>query len=487
MATLAFADGTRVRTTDDMIDFWAECASTRMDPKDVPFDSRSSIIMRGDKLYHYGTHFELARCLRTPKGTPRLILLNGDQYAGSGGWGTGTGQRQMQVRNAVRKTGVANVTIPFSALSAANIVHDSIELLEEVRDRWTTTWRTLSVAQLPNYYRDQHDLHGYVSVYRQRTNEQTVFRPNEDGMYELPSDRHWLGEALIRASARVDSERKATDAEISEYHRHVSYRRHLRELESARKDAELELHGAYHAVAYLYPSPYGGRFTYDSTRVPPNVEAEIEELREKLHAAQTAYTDANYSRNAPDSHGIRERHGRRGIEYVIPITVNRRSKYLSAFDHNEAREVYFLCELPRTSASTVDEAFEALKPKEVVSAEAAGLTPQRQGDIFAIPTAYTTKELKSRGEVVKRPHVLGTNHTATEVVITSEGTYARGILRHEPGGWRDADHARIKLGDGKTWHRLVKNTVPGDGGSSGNMTARQSGQSRAWTMGGQVD
>lgn len=487
MATLAFADGTRVRTTDHMIDFWAECASTRMDPKEVPFDNRSSIIMRGDKLYHYGTHFELARVLRTPKGTPRLVLLNGDRYAGTGGFGTGTGGRQMQVRSAVRKTGVPNVTIPFSALEAANIVFDSIEVVEEVRDRWTTTWRTYSVAQLPTYYRDTHDLHGYVSVYRQGTSEQAVFRPNEDGMYELPSDRHWLGEALIRATARVQSERKATDAEISDYKRFVAFSRHVRELRAECEQLQSDFHAACHAVQYIYPSPYGGRFTYDSTRVPPNVHAEVEEIRDRLHAAQARHSAANYSRNAPDAHGIRERHGRRGTEYVIPITVSKRSKYLSAFDHNEAREVYFLCELPRTSASTVDEAFEALKPREVLDAESAGLTPRRQGDIFAIPTAYTTRELKSRGELVKRPHVLGTNHTASEVIETTEGTYARGILRHDPGQWRDPDHARVRMGDGRTWHRLVKNTVPGDGGSSGNMTARQSGQSRAWTMGGQVD
>lgn len=485
MGQLAFADGKRrVRTTDDMIEFWVECASKRM--TDPPSDERSSIIMRGDKLYHYGTHFCLAQVVRTPKGTPRLILLNGDRYTGAGGYGTNTGSRQFQVRNAVRQTNVPNVTIPFSALDAAGIARDSIELLDEVAERWTTTWRTYS-PRSDSYYGRMLADNGYVTVYRQASSTGERIEPNEDGTVTLPQDRHWLGEAVIRATARLESERKATDAEIADYKRWCAYRHHLRTLEARRKDAEVELHAAYHAVAYLYPSPYGGRFTYDTTRVPPNIEAEIGELRTKLSAAQDAYSEANYSRNVPDSHNIREVHGRGGKRYVIRITVSKRSKYLSAFDHNEAREVYFLCELPRTDARTVDEAFEALKPREVIDAERAGLTPQRQGDIFALPTWYTTNELKSRGELVKRPHVLGTNHTASEVIETREGTYARGILRHEPSGFRDADHARIKLGDGKQWHRLVKNTVPGAGGSSGNMTARQSGQSRAWTMGGQVD
>lgn len=480
MAPLAFADGTRVRTTDDMIDFWVECASRRM--TDPPSDERSSIIMRGDKLYHYGTHFCLAQVIRTPKGTPKLILLNGDRYAGAGGFGTGTSGRQFQVRNAVRRTNVPNVTIPFSALDAAGITRESIEVLDEVADRWTTTYWT-GTPRRGSYYGDQLAEHGYVTVYRQASSTSERIEPNDDGTVTLPTDRHWLGEALIRATARVRTERPATAEEISDYSRYLAFRRHIRKLEHARDEAMHAFRHACAEVQYLYPSPYGGRFTYDSTRVPPNVHAEVEELRAEMTATQDAYAAANYSRNVPDNHNVRERNGR----YYVPITVDKRSKYLSAFDHNEAREVYFLCEMPRTSASTVDEAFEALKPNEVVSAEAAGLTPQRQGDIFAIPTAYTTKELKSRGEVVKRPHVLGTNHTATEVVVTSEGTYARGTLRHEPGGFRDADHARIKLGDGKTWHRLVKNTVPGAGGSSGNMTARQSGQSRAWTMGGQVD
>jgi hypothetical protein len=38
--------------------------------------------------------------------------------------------------------------------------------------------------------------------------------------------------------------------------------------------------------------------------------------------------------------------------------------------------------------------------------------------------------------------------------------YARGCMYHDVGAWRERDHARIKLGDGKTWHLIAKNTVP---------------------------
>lgn len=146
-----------------------------------------------------------------------------------------------------------------------------------------------------------------------------------------------------------------------------------------------------------------------------------------------------------------------------------RALFLSSFDHQEARPLYFLCELPRgCGARTVEEAYEALKPAQVKQAEAAGLDISRQGDMFAIPTELTTREVKKltplgKGRIVKRPRfgVLGTRHTASEIVFATEGrVYARGTLYHEPEAFRDADHARRRMGDGRTWHLLVRNTVP---------------------------
>lgn len=147
----------------------------------------------------------------------------------------------------------------------------------------------------------------------------------------------------------------------------------------------------------------------------------------------------------------------------------RRARYLSSFDYQEARPLYFLCELPRTPVvSTVEEAFEALKPNAVKDAEQAGLTVSRQGDMFAIPTDMNTAEVKTltpygKGRIVKRPNggLLGTNHSASEVIFATEGrVYARGLLYHEPEAWRQPDHARRKMGDGNTWHLLIRNTVP---------------------------
>lgn len=157
-------------------------------------------------------------------------------------------------------------------------------------------------------------------------------------------------------------------------------------------------------------------------------------------------------------------------------TVTRRACFLSAFDEQEPRPLYFLAQLPRgAKPGSYAEAIECLKPAMVRDAEAAGAGVLRQGDVFAItePNA-STRELHAMAPSARGAYVLGVNHTATESVTASDGaTFARGALRHAPRGWgRRPEHRRVKLGDGKTWHRLARNTVP-DG--------------RSWSMAGNVD
>lgn len=153
---------------------------------------------------------------------------------------------------------------------------------------------------------------------------------------------------------------------------------------------------------------------------------------------------------------------------------NHRASFLSAFDDQEgAGGLYFLAQLPDGSnPETVAEAFTALRPMEVRAADVSGLPVTRQGDVFAVPSELGTRDLPGpsrRGE-----YVLGVNHTATEVRTDGMGNdYGRGHLRHRPQEWgRLPEHRRQRMGDGKTWHRLVKNTVPAG---------------RSWSVGGGVD
>lgn len=153
-------------------------------------------------------------------------------------------------------------------------------------------------------------------------------------------------------------------------------------------------------------------------------------------------------------------------------THHRWATFLSGFDHQESTPLYFFCEMPYGSkATTVAEAYEALKPDPVKLAEQMGRSWTRQGDIFAVPTRLDRKALVARGARLEKrapmnaprptnlPYILNTNHTATEVAYLPGVTLARGVLYHDPGD-RGPDHARRKMGDGKTWHIVVKNTVP---------------------------
>jgi hypothetical protein len=157
--------------------------------------------------------------------------------------------------------------------------------------------------------------------------------------------------------------------------------------------------------------------------------------------------------------------------------VTRTAYFLSAFDEQEPAPLYFLCELPAGAApATVADAVQALKPAEVLAAEAAGLAVMRQGDVFAIPLDLPTRKVPGKTE--RGAYLLNLGHKATEVRVADDGTtYARGILRHSPPYGRTPDHARRPMGDRRSWYQVVKNTVPLD--------AR--GDSRAWSRAGNVD
>jgi hypothetical protein len=159
-------------------------------------------------------------------------------------------------------------------------------------------------------------------------------------------------------------------------------------------------------------------------------------------------------------------------------TVKASAYFLSAFDSQERTRHYFLAQLPaKAKPVSVKDAFEALRPTLVIDADKVGVPVTRQGDIFAIPSPLTTRELRKAADgatPVKAGPLLGQRHTATEVIhLTTAGlTYARGILTHTGG-----EHRRQAMGDRKTWHLIVKNTVPTD----------QHGANRAWSQVGNVD
>lgn len=503
-----------------------------------------SWMMRGDSIFSYGSHFELARILRTKGGNTRMVLLNGDVWGGGSGFGNSTGGQQAALRNYMEANEVPHAVIPFSALTAAGIEYSSIEIIESLPSRWT--YHDMSGSEAPGKLAlresgetemvpwseaHPHSSHSYqINGVRTPQSEggtwgeitELVERPimvtdptrahierpgmeqaHGDGYAELQSDgtwtwrvqRHWLGECLLKGKSSETRLRPLTKQE-----------REQADLANAAQRKVRETRAAFDAL------PVQER-TYDSPEWQANLAA-TEESR------GTRYPDGYMDGGSAGEPKIRH-------------YITRMAYYLSAFDYGEPHRPYFMCELPKSirrfgqrypvRPNTVQQALDDLMPDEVRQAIASGLEVVRQGDVFAIPTAMTTDELKSRAVLIdvtryeadaqdqivpvlhaepirskvrdsSKAQVLGTNHSPTHSILTTDGDwYGRGRMYHTPTG-RTPDHRVKKLGDGKTWHRLVKNTVPLDeasGSSRGSISAggsiNQSGDSRAWTLGGAVD
>lgn len=61
--------------------------------------------------------------------------------------------------------------------------------------------------------------------------------------------------------------------------------------------------------------------------------------------------------------------------------------------------------------------------------------------------------------------IYGTGHNASQVVVTSYGTFVKGVMYHDPilediRAGRRPEHAPLTLGDGQKWFLCCRNTVP---------------------------
>lgn len=459
-----------IRTTSDVYTYWGERISAVVrEDFSSPHIEKDSAIMRGDTCFHYGSHFPLASIIRSKNGRARLVLLNGDTYSGAAGWGSGTSARQAEVRNiCLRECGPLDIPyfiVPFSALDAADIQKDTIVPLEIRSD--TTEHRTRSSNERPGEY---------------------VLIDAPDGRTQMVPEDRW---GYVGEDGTVYGSHGAPhppDARWQPYVVEVEKPVKVRDTQHAKVEARPDANWWAHGSAELQSD---GTWTWTEDR---------HRLGDSLFEATVRTTK-----------DIRDRETGRLLE--TKWVRRRKVKFLSSYDYAEPQRPYFLCELPRTDAATVEEAFEALKPAEVLAAEAHPLLSEngeplevlRQGDVFAIPTTYTERELGQIAVMFDSPEgkvrtrlrskhgsgafILSTNHTATRVIVTRDGYYGQGVMYHDPGGWRQPDHRRVKLGDGKTWYRLVKNTVPiaRTGMTHRAANVNQSGQSRAWTLGGMVD
>lgn len=161
-----------------------------------------------------------------------------------------------------------------------------------------------------------------------------------------------------------------------------------------------------------------------------------------------------------------------------------RHRYISAFDTQEARPMYFLAQLPDEGKCTsYTDALNLLAPPIVHQARRQGKRVYRQGDIFAIETDLKDKDLAGatitrrdsafngavyiasrRSRFRSRLMIYGTSHTASIVAVKTNGvTFARGTMYHDPvleRAGRTREHRDVRLELEQKWFLCVRNTVP---------------------------
>jgi len=423
-----------------------------------------------NRIYSYGSHFELARVLRTAKGAPRGWLLNGDVRSVT------TSRHQSVIRREVRGE-LPKVIIPYSALEAAGLDLDSVEIIDVSADRnETTNHRT--TEQPPGSVWRTTDVQGYIPW----TDEQLIInvaKRNQEAMNSYAWAKH---EAEVEGANNDDFMAGILARNYPAGAPQPKTADELFPINANSWDHPRQSYGVTGQETHLYQSSVSRNVIHvedqeDGTKVY-SWTTYRHWLGESLIKAKVSWSGTTPCKACKGQAG----------GYVIRCTVcegdcfkrwhrSRSAYFLSGFDHQETRRVYFLCELPSgSSPQTIAEAYEVLKPVPVKVAEEAGRTTVRQGDIFAIPTALTTRQLRKSGarieqrrpvkldqgwglpELGRSAELLGTNHEATEVAYLPNGvTLARGVLYHNPQR-RRPDHSRRSLG--KSWHIIIKNTVP---------------------------
>ncbi len=156
---------------------------------------------------------------------------------------------------------------------------------------------------------------------------------------------------------------------------------------------------------------------------------------------------------------------------VETVPFRRRRRYLSSFDANEPRGLYFLATLPSSSrARTVDMALDDLAPAAVHAAIARGRDVQRQGDIFAIETSLTDEDIRGWPRARLTLH---TGHSGYSVSPRpNEPGYVAPLTRDE----RERMRARARF----QWRRQFRALrVPGPATPSG-ARARFAAMREAW-------
>lgn len=451
----------------------------------------SRVFASGDQIFSYGRHFPMANVVRDKRGQVTLFLVNGDRFSVS------TNRHQSDLRSALSGVDVPQVIIPFSALRASGVDPDTIELIDRSDDRTITTEHRAYTPPEGSEWRRVP-----IREYQRRPDAEIqamLDAKNAERMGEWEAKHRWArdehapgkGWALqpniwklwVERDSVAEYPYEATEDDLYHHQMHhdvvTGYETHLyrgrnqwsQQITVTTDDdgrtvyewetrkhllGESLVRGKIRWMQFIRCKDCQGRGV--KAGAPPRPESP-NHWDDAFVSNRTAWREA-YDTWAEEDHQWSQ-------EWLCPNGRGRteeRSRttyFVSGFDHNEPRPLYFFCELPpRVRPTTLEQAYEMLKPETVRIAEQMGREVKRQGDIFAIPLERLTKrELRKQGATFeKRGELLGTNHVATEVARMPDGTtLSRGTLVHAPR-LRQPDHVRCPLG--KNWHVVLKNTVP---------------------------
>ena len=123
-----------------------------------------------------------------------------------------------------------------------------------------------------------------------------------------------------------------------------------------------------------------------------------------------------------------------------------RAYFISSFDRQESRPLYFLSQLPGPAA-TVDQAIESLAPESVHTARDMGREVVRQGDMFAIPTNVTERQLRALGATFERRKVTVTPNAYAQERIDARNAIlsVAATMRPMPDDWQEQNAWRDEL------------------------------------------
>lgn len=482
--------------------------------------SNPRMLDSGDQIFSYGSHFEIARILRDRKGEPVAWLLNGDTWgpttsrhqafvrnAVRGGLPTVTIPHSALEAASIDLSSVQIIDVQSDwwterTLTTENVRREQWDVYDD-RGGWQNT-RTGEIVMRKDYGtpkpRTECDCgidftppgpwktgwNWELQTIEQRAREAHM-RARHGVWEEFPASRRKSGRISFFSGKHVEWDAVDDPTHPRGYRFERIVRRHW--LGGSLIRAAVTYQGTQRCAS-CSGSGQASEPWFTSLGSPAIGPLDREQMG--LAEAQNDYRMERNGGIRPPLNwdymieGYAEHRECRACSGRGRTRVARRrwAYFLSGFDENETRPSYFFCELPpKARPETVEQALEALKPDAVRLAEQDGREVTRQGDIFAIPMpGLTLRELKKQGGVHirkpklvqvdpegqpgspmrwtgPRPRLLETNHEATEIVTVGGLVYARGTLRHVPE-FRRPDHRLARMGDGKTWHLIMKNTVP---------------------------